>query len=192
MTQPIATGSLPALPDLNSAQVREALMHPSDDLLLAVEAVILAQANLAYIAPRVDSYQRAILNSHQFHIAKEWVDKSTPDQIILDPGKSYLLDNRDFSQYLSECREARDKSGMSVEKDSQCPKLMAEEQVRLMKRCLINALEPITGVTFGHVVSMRGGLAELEQYANLAIKLIAPHLDTEAEKVSRAAARPKA
>lgn len=149
--------------------------EPTPAMITAAEALFLAQAIEQTIRPVVESYQRKILNEGQWHIGAEHVQQGDSDEIILDPKLSYLLGSIDFAQYNQRCHEARDFARLLVEKEEQCPLLVAEDNVRVASSDLIAAMEGTTGITADRLLC--SGMEAYNEYVELTLKLLSPYVD---------------
>lgn len=157
------------------AEVRAFFEHPPQSLLIAADAVILAAAHYAKIAPVVETYQRKILKKHQWRIDPAYADEGAERRVITDPRQAYLLSNHEHTLFLIECADEREKAGLSVPGPHFCPRLAAENKLRLAKQYFCEELKPVTGVSYRQLIHT--GM-DFNHYIDLSIKLLAPHLKT--------------
>lgn len=161
-----------------SEEIKDKGFKPSPIMLLAAGNVFKAMAWVDVIKPVVEGYQKEILARHQWHIAKEWSEKrGAPDRIILEPSRSYLLEDDDFKIYHKECHEARDKAGLKVDNDDFCPLLVAQRLLTEAQHGLIDAMTPTTGVEVDDL--FYNGMRDYDKYIDLTLRLLAPYLRTK-------------
>lgn len=156
--------------------------QPTTEMLKAVELLLTAMAMEKTIRPIVEQYQREILTAGQWRIRAEF-QRRIGDEIILDPKKTFLMDESDFAIYWERCKAARQRHGLLVEQDEFCPLLVAENDVRRCRQHLADLMEPITSVTFNRLVSQQNGLNHLERYVALTLKLLVPFLNRSGKDI---------
>lgn len=146
---------------------------PTDEQIAAAEAVFLSMANLSLIKPIVREYQARILAEHQWTADPGLVGVEDTKQIVLNPDHNYLLRDEDSAVYFAECNRAREAAGLYVENEEYCPALVAEENLRLAKRNLVDAMATVTGMTSAQLSTAK--LEVHEQFINLTLRLMAPY-----------------
>jgi len=157
-------------------ELKKAVNDPNR--IKAAQNLFMAMAWAETVRPIVTGYKKAILKNHQWHIAKEWTDKGMPDEIVLDPEHTYLLEENDFTVYLAECNEERKKAGLYVKSDEYCPLLVADHDVTRAEWALFDAMKDITGID-GHELYGKNR----EKYLDLLLKMFAPFVEvSEKEK----------
>jgi len=147
---------------------------PTPDQIRMAEATFTAMAFEQTVRPIVEAYEKAILEKHQFKIAKKWEDtrSGSAGEIILNPKWAYLLEDSDFSIYNAECKVARDAANLKVEQDDFCPLLVAENLRIQAENALINEIAKTPGLE-----NLASGYLDLKQRASvldLTLKMLAP------------------
>ncbi len=143
--------------------------NPTQEMIDSAKSVFMAMALVDTIKPVVKGYEEEILNRHQYHIGKEWIDKGMRDEIIINPDQTYLLEDPDFQVYLKEAFEARDKAGLKVDNPEFCPLLVAEHLLVDAEHLLIESMKPITQLETGRVYG-----DNRKKLIDLSLKLLAP------------------
>ena len=147
---------------------------PTEAMRTAAKVVFLAMAYTETIRPIVEGYQKEILDFYQWEIAPEWADRrGSKETIILDPDRTYLLTEDDFTLYMKECAVAMDKASLTVDNPEHCPLLVAEDIQRLAARVLINTMEPITNLKAEDIHRPE----QQKELVNLSLRLLAPFVD---------------
>lgn len=157
---------------------------PTSDMIHAAQTVFLCMAMVETIKPIVTGYQKAILNKYQFKVASDKVNRGhDKDEIILDPDKSYLLDDSDSQVYIEETFRERDRAGLKVSNPEFCPLLVAEHNLTKAQHILIRSMEPLTGVTLDQILCGRNCLVNLKKYIELSLRLLAPFVKNPLKSV---------
>ena len=152
--------------------------EPTEAQIRCAEAVFKAMAHESLVRPIVEAYERAILEKHQFRIARRWVERGSADCIILDRKRSYLLEDRDAQVFHAECFKARDAAGLKVERPENCPLLEAEHKRIEAEHALLKAIATTPGLdNFGNGIWNPGLRAKA---IDLSLKLLAPFVKTGA------------
>ena len=148
--------------------------NPTPEQISAAETVFLTMAHLGVVKPIVDAYQREILGRNRWKPAPELADAVGQQgvDIILDPQHSYLLSDEDMSSYTRQCNEARIAAGLHVESPEYCPALVAGEDLRKAKRLLVDAFQPVTGLSADALLAHK--IADYDRYVDLTLSLMAP------------------
>lgn len=128
--------------------------NPTKEMIQAAEAVLMAKAYVETIRPIVRAYQSKVLDIYRFTNKKELeiINKCgrmadhIKEEVITDPKDSWKLSDQDFQIYLRDTKEERDKAGLKVDKDDQCPLLVAEYLLCQAEGNLIDQMEPITKI----------------------------------------------
>ena len=147
--------------------------HPTVEMLAAAESLFMAMAMEATIRPIVVAYQTRILKSHRWRIRPD-LAFGQREEIITDPALSYLLSDENFREYAVLCRSARDDAGLLVEKQEQCPLLMAEHAVIKAKHALIDVMSGITKITATDAATLP--IDKYKEFVDLTLRLLAPYL----------------
>ena len=144
---------------------------PSPQMVSTALTVFQAMAFVQTIRPIVKGSQRKILEAYKFKVAKKWIDRGMPDEIITDPKHSYLMSDDDFKFYLAECNEARKAANLHVENEEFCPLLTAEYLLTQAELALIMVMEPVTGIS--HDDAARN-LDRYKKYIDILLRLLGP------------------
>ncbi len=162
-----------AKPDL--ATIQRLSSNPPPEIVSLAESLLVTMAMHQLKAEAVDAYATEVLASMQAKIATKWVELGVPDQLILKPKDAFLLDDEQAARYYALCEEKRAASGMTVDKEGNCPALEAESLFRAARDAFIDALTPFTGITLDqtrlgamHDKLMEWGLRILSKH-------VAPH-----------------
>lgn len=146
---------------------------PTKEMISAAEAVFLTMAHEQLIRPIVEGYQRAILEKHQFHIARKWVERGDEDRVILEPKHSFLLDDKDAATYYAALHAARDAARLKVNHPENCPLLVAEHQRIKAENALLKqaaTIPTLGGLANTHLMT----LEQRAQAVELTLRMLAP------------------
>lgn len=156
---------------------------PTDVMVDAAFNVFLAKAVVGTIRPIVEGYQKAILAEGQWLVRPEYAGKrgAPAVEVIDDPSRSYLMSEADFAVYDGKCKQAREDAGLFVEKEEQCPLLVAEENERVAERELIETMADLTKVTHERLFNQPNGSQKYNEYVDLTLRLLAPFVDDKRE-----------
>jgi hypothetical protein len=156
---------------------------PTAAMITAAETVLMAMAYTETVRPIVEEYQKKSLAFWRFKMAEKHKirrgNEAVQDEIILDPKKSYLLDDHDAENYYKDCHEAALKAGFNV-KYGYCPLLIAESLQITAEWVLMDTMKPVTGID-GHEIydmDMR------QQYIDLTLRLLAPYVKNPLKKAA--------
>lgn len=144
-------------------------MRPTNEMIDACKAVLIAKAWYATVEPIVRGYERKILEWHQFKKADKYKEYTSAPEIILEPKKSWLMRDEDFIIYDAECKKERDKAGLKVNHPDNCPLLEAETLERNAQHALIEAVAPMLGITLERVTR---SMDIYNKFVDLAMKWI--------------------
>lgn len=155
---------------------------PTQAMLMAANALVLAMANRDYVEPIVIGYQKRILERNQFKYDPQWVDNGRIDSpkshdVILDPKISYLLSESDFQKYLEECDRERIAANLVLVPPCDCPLLHARLQVSQAENDLVATMEGITDINVTAFRTIK--LASQAQLVDLTLRLLAPFIDKD-------------
>lgn len=145
---------------------------PSNTMIGAVEALLMAKAHVELTRERVVPIQKAML------ALVKAVDKET-GKPITEAKDGYRMSDEQFKDYLTEVHHEYIKEGFNVKQDY-CPLLIAEDLERQAKHALIlamNAQKEFESVTVNGLLCL--GIAKYEQFIDLCIKLIVPFVKKE-------------
>lgn len=156
------------------------------DMKKAAELVFVAMAWTETVRPIVEGYQRLILEDMQAPVAATWSERVRGDQkIITNPEHTYLMEEGDFAIYLARTKEERDQAGLHVDNDVFCPLLVAEDMQRKAERVLVEAMQPLTGISFDRLICSRNGIENKKKYLDLTLRLLAPFVKDSGEMMKR-------
>jgi hypothetical protein len=131
------------------------------------------------LRPIVLGYKKRVLEKYQFTNDGEIeiIKSSRPDllaqiqkRVVLDPELSYLLNQSDWDVYYQECEIERIKAGLRVERDGDCPLLVAENLTRIARAAFVDALEPASGCSLDTLLCSESSI--LDQYVDLMLNLL--------------------
>ena len=144
--------------------------NPTPEMLTASRNVFVAMAHTEVIRPIVDAYHKKVLDEMKPVIDGRWPDAG---QLITCTRDSYLMSDEDFEKYMRLIKEERNKAGLRVEHDDNCPLLVAEHLQVIAENNLINTLEPITGLTLDQV---NMDIETRAKFLDLSLRLLVPFL----------------
>lgn len=149
---------------------------PTKTMIRAAEMVFATMAIVGTIRPVVEKYQAEILARGQWRVSEKFDGtRMGDDEVIVDPNLSYLMAEEDFALYHAQCKEARALANLKVEQEDQCPLLVAEDMQRKAEHALIEAMEPVTGLTVHKLLC--AGMAKYKEYVELNLRLMAPFVE---------------
>ena len=160
---------------------------PDANQIRAARNLFAAMAHAELVVPIVLGYQREILARHQWKPDARWADIGTGragghaewvNQPLLDPKRSYLMNEADFKAYMVECRKAQAAAKLITETPDHCPKLVAEDLVLRCEMALVAAMEPVTKVDWELITR---DLKSKGIYMGLTLRLLAPFVGTADE-----------
>jgi hypothetical protein len=102
-----------------------ATFTPTDRQVRAAEVLLAAITHEQAIQPVVETYQRMILEQHQFKPSMTWAYCPGLPEVVLDPNEDHYLGADDMAIYMAECHAARDALGLAVSSPDHCPLLEA-------------------------------------------------------------------
>ena len=144
--------------------------RPTAAQIEAYSRVLAAQAEIDRIEPIVRGYQSDILARGQWRVATEWVDADGIAATITDPAHAWLMPDADHGEYLRQCRAAQLAAGLPDLGDC-CPLLVAQDDLRRARDDLVDALQPITGISWRAATA--ASMRDADQFADCAIRLMA-------------------
>ena len=146
--------------------------RPGTEQVRLAELLLVAMAIEAHVRPIVEAYESAILQKHQFRIARKWVEKGCNDVIILDRKRSYLLEDTDAEVFHSECFAARDAAKLTVERPDKDPLLEAQHRRIEAENALLESMATIPGLE--NFATGHWPLQLRQKAIDLTLKLLAP------------------
>jgi hypothetical protein len=137
----------------------------------AVNAVLMAKAMALVQRERVDQIERRILAQATYRGMPEWIERGLCPARILDPKETYMIREEDQEDYRAEWQIAIDALGYKLPRDH-CPALIAEDLQRQAEAVLIEAAEPVFGVTKDQLFQSAKGLENYRRYIDLLCGLV--------------------
>lgn len=159
---------------------------PDANQIRAARNLFTAMAHRDLVVPIVEAYQREILARHQWKPDARWADIGAGraghaewvNQPLLDPKRSYLMNEADFKAYMVECRKAQAAAKLITETPEHCPKLVAEDLVLRCEMALVAVMEPVTKVGWDLVAR---DLKSKAIYVGLTLALLSKFVGTAGE-----------
>lgn len=151
--------------------------QPTAEMIRAAQCVFVAMTHYEFVSEKVLGYQRAILTAGQWHIDPKWVELGQKDVVILDPDHTFVLSENDFATYKTQCEAARIEAKLSIKREGNCPRIEARTLLHEARVLLLQTMEPITRIPCDRLLG--SSTDAIEQAVDLALKLLAPHVDTE-------------
>lgn len=145
---------------------------PTAEMLIACEAVLVAQAYVDVIKPVVRDYQHKILADMQAISTRD-------GKIITEEKYTYQMNDDDFDVYLNRCEEEMIKNKLHVQREGNCPLVEAENMLGIAHKNLIDSIAPIwqkEGYTLTHEQLCYSGLDKLYLAIDIAMRLLCPFL----------------
>lgn len=147
---------------------------PTQEMLTACKAVVQAMAIVETVRPIVLRYQTDILAKGQWRVSKEHLGENVSDEVITEPGHSFLMSADDFAKYHAQCDEARVAARLAITRDGNCPLLEAEELLRLARRELVRSMADVTKITVEQALVLP--LDKYHELVELTLRLLVPSL----------------
>jgi hypothetical protein len=148
-------------------------LKPADictpEVLALVAKYLVARAFAEVTREAVDEIARAVLSDVALYNDRHADPDNEPARII-DPQRTYLsADNAALKRYWRECDRRERKAGIkpATMPADYCPALVAEDELRLIKRALIDASGKPWGIDTDRILQGRDGLANLEKWLDL-------------------------
>ena len=141
---------------------------PTQEMLEAIEKVKKCKEIVNAIRVIVLKYKTEILNEMHAEPDDNISKYIDLPGVILDPKDVWALKKADLAFYDTLCRMERDKHGIAVEDDRNCPLLEAEYKTIEAQLSLIKILEQMTCIPIREVIA--AGLDRYMEYVYLALK----------------------
>lgn len=160
---------------------------PTAEMIGVAETCFAAMAVEQHIGAIVIAYQHKIFTERVYAVRDEFAQANTtrggkPDR-ILSADLAYLMSEADFDIYHARCEEERVKAKLTIEKDGQCPLLVARNDTMLAEKDLVNSVSKITGITADQCITFN--FEKYRQMVELVLNLYAPFVGTGAELLAR-------
>lgn len=136
------------------------------------------------VKPQVEAYQREILARHQWPADAEWAGYKNVPAVILEPKDAFVLSKEHHAIYCEEMKAARDAAGLKVERPDNCPALECDSKLIEAQNLLIDAMEPVGGITWDKLMCSARALENKDKYVSLCLRLLAPHVGTGTETLN--------
>ena len=147
---------------------------PNSEMVKSAEVVFLSMAYVETIKPIVEDIQKKVLNKHKFEVDKEHRNYEK-EKVITEIKLSYLMSDKDFKVYHSECRTLEDKKGLKVSNPEFCPLLIAEHNLIKAENLLIDVFSQITGLKHSDIYKTE----HRKRFIDLTLSFLSPYVDKE-------------
>lgn len=192
-----AGGKVPAAAEtVDGLDKGKSSFKPTRAMVEAAENLLFAMAFRDTVSPIVVDYQTRILGEGKWTVRDEFADESsgkvgdgramTPE-LITDPGRAWLMSDSNFAIYDGRCQAAARDAGLKVAREGNCPKLVAEEDVRLAERGLIDAMAPFTNLPARIVVGFP--TKDYNRFVGRTLDELTPFVDVDRMKARMAVLR---
>ena len=148
---------------------------PTPAMIEAADTLFLAMAKHSLVEPIVLNYQRLILKEGQWRVKRDYVQKGMSDEVVLEPDRTFLLEQADFALYDSLCKKAQVMAGLEVKKAGNCPLLEAKTAVSDAQAQLVQSMASVTGHSLDQLLMLP--MEKYQQYIDLSLRLLAPFVD---------------
>lgn len=170
-----------------SSTTAPAKFVPTAHMIGVAEICFVAIAFEQQVESIVVPYQTKILAERAYSVRDEYLEPmekggGAPER-ILNPDLTYLLSEADFAVYSARCEEERIKAGLVIEKEGQCPLLVARHLTVIAKRELVDSLSPISGVTADQCMCLN--FDKYKELVELSLRLTAPFVKSGTEVLQR-------
>lgn len=171
---------------------------PTREMVDAAEGVLFAMAFRDTVSPIVVEYQTRILGEGKWTVREEFEDEPSGEmgeanvrpakpEPITDPKNAWQMSDEDFTVYNERCQAAARTAGLKVARDGNCPKLEAEDDVRVAERRLIDSMVPITNLPARTVTGLHP--RDYDRFVGLTLDQLRPFVDAGRMKARMAALR---
>ncbi len=138
-------------------------------MINAAKAAFSAMAYTQTIRPVIEGIQKEVLTKFNYKLIDKH-DRNLPE-FVTEPKHAYLMSDKDFGHYMTEIHALYIAAGFKVEFES-CPLLIAERVERDANIVLVEAMEPITKISYD--MASRN-LDNLRKLVDLTLKLLSPY-----------------
>lgn len=153
------------------------------ELKSAVDAYLMARALAECERAKVDAIQRRILETADYWTGPTFRTNGEPSRPIKDPKESWLMEESEFHDYLSDVRIELQKAGYQIEQQGEhfwsyfCPALSAESLQRDAENIVIEATARMVGHAepekMNHLLLCHSpGLETRKRFIDLAVGLV--------------------
>ena len=153
------------------------------ELKSAVDAYLMARALAECEREKVDAIQRRILETANYYTSATCRAPGEHPRPVKDPKESWLMDESEFHDYLSDLRMELQKAGYQIEQQGEhfwsyfCPALSAESIQRDAENLVIEACARMIGDKTPETMNNRllchaPGLETRKKFLDLAVGLV--------------------
>lgn len=156
-------------------------MANAEEMVAAANAVAFCMADVALKTPIVENYQRRLLATGCWRMAKDFVDPGDESPVILDPKLSYLLEEADAQAYLAQCAVQAAAAGLATRIPGNCPRTESEHQLNVLERHLMRLAQKYTGIDSASLYEP----ALRKRYIDTLMDCMGPQLKTQLSAQAR-------
>lgn len=157
---------------------------PSNTLIATARAVVIAQAAVETLRPRILNIQQGLIDDYGFSASAEWLERGHEVK-PLTPSTAYLMSDTDAAVYHAELDKEYRKAGFAEMPAGHCPLLIAENLMRQAERLFmevsieLTAKAGFTAELIESVITCAGanGLANRKKYLDINLSYVAPFID---------------
>lgn len=156
--------------------------QPTDEMISAANAVVMAMAYVQTIRPIVLANRQKVLDKNWYKCGNDLAikciergAKEIPEFCKNDHDLIYISD-ADFGHYHTECKQLHDQAGLTVENPEHCPLLVAESMERKAQDVLAEVMVPVTNITKDMIFQSGKALENWDKYIDLTLRMLAPYL----------------
>lgn len=149
---------------------------PPAHIVSLADSVVMAMSMYQMAAETVHAYASAVLSEMQARTDHKILELvGMQDKVILDPKEAWLMSLDDYAKFQSRCEEERIKRNLHVKEPGNCPALEAQRLLNESTKAFLDALAPVTHVSFD-MAWMTGQSEKLRDWGlNLLSKHLNPH-----------------
>ncbi len=157
---------------MNITTVEQLKKAVTPELIAAARNFFAATELEKRLTPVITQIQKDVLKRGQWKVAKEWANNIFEEEnqdVILNPDRAYLMEDRDYAEYIASLEEAYKEAGFNVE-PGHCPLLDAKNAIAKAKSNIAKELEPITGIKLEEL--LYSGFDTYERYIDLNLRYL--------------------
>jgi hypothetical protein len=156
---------------------------PTEDQILAAGKVFICMAQIESIKPVITKIKTDLLLKHKYKYRSDIADRrNIDDEFITNPDHTYLISDKDAGHYFTELHHQYINAGFDVPLHY-CPLLIAEDEYRKARQLLIDAMEPITNMSYEKIATSYNCLDNLRKITELTLRLLVPYVKKVTDKV---------